>query len=262
MPPFDVGYNYNKEELINKNATTNISSVSIVLAVLNERDYIIPVLQNLKKLVAENTIPITEIIFVDDCSEDGTTQLIRTEIQKDYPFQIRLIYRDYKFGLVNAQLTGAKASLGEAILIMDCDLQHPINLIPNMVEGISDQCDLVIASRYVPGGKLSWSPFRGIISRTATWLTKAFLPACRTTKDPVSGFFIAKRDFFDKVPLVSNRTKLLPYLLVFGKPKFVELPYHFVDRLAGGSKIVNSNGKFILNYLKELLFYWKITLKR
>lgn len=138
-------------------------------------------------------------------------------------------------------MEGVLSSQARYVAVMDADLQHDERLLPRMLRLLQrDQADLVIASRYVAGGAATGlSSSRLSISRTATRWAQKLMGI--TVQDPMSGFFMARRERLDAIaPQLSNEGfKLLFDILVAssrGQMRVVELPYAFLPRLHGASK--------------------------
>jgi dolichol-phosphate mannosyltransferase len=143
---------------------------------------------------------------------------------------------------------------------MDCDLQHPVDFIPDFIEKLEDDPDIVIGSRYMPGGYNSWPAYRGFVSRTATFLSHALISSSRKVKDPLSGYFLIKRDMISKLkPYTGMYKPLLFAVAVSGNPRMVEIPIRMEERDAGESKIVTNPVKVVVKYLREILVFFKYT---
>jgi len=191
-----------------------------------------------------------ELVIVDDNSPDGTGAFA-DELAKTH--RIKVIHRAGKLGLSSAVLEGFKAASGSILLVMDADLSHPPEKIPEMVSKIeSGEAEMVVGSRYVKGGSVENWPFtRKIISKSATllarWLTKV--------KDPMSGFFALKRSVIDCVELNPVGYKIGLEILVKGKcSKVAEVPIHFADRKAGTSKL---GGTEVLKYIDHVTMLYE-----
>lgn len=191
-----------------------------------------------------------EIIVVDDNSPDGTANLAKM-LNKKYG-NIRVLERPGKLGLGSAVIDGFKASRSSVLAVMDADLQHPPELLPKMYKKILEGYDLVIASRYISGGRIEgWSLLRKIISLGAIKLTYLFIPRTRMFKDPLSGFFMIRRECINDIVLDVQGFKILLEIIIKGKfNSAVEVSYTFTSRLKGKSKL---NMKEILNYIFTLL---------
>jgi len=150
---------------------------------------------------------------------------------------------------------GALASAAPYVAVIDADLQHDEALLPKMFDTISGgDVDLVIASRYVsdPGDVQGLSHTRELGSRLANTLGRLVLR--QDVSDPVSGFFMIRRERIEQVAhkLTTEGFKIL-FDVIASQPapmKIVELPYTFRERLAGGSKL---DRRIVIDYLGLLL---------
>lgn len=214
--------------------------ISIVIPTYNERDTIKELTQRLTNACKDYEI---EIIIVDDNSPDGTGK-IADNLAKKYP--IKVIHRDEKLGLSSAVINGISKSSGDIICVMDADLSHPPEIVPELIEE-GKNSDIVIASRYVEGGSIKdWSFTRRIISYCATMLAR---PLVRV-KDPISGFFLFRRTVINGAKLDPIGFKICLEILAKGDYKTVkEIPFIFSNRSKGSSKL---NLKEILGYIKHI----------
>ena len=188
-----------------------------------------------------------EVIFVDDNSQDGSEELA-TQLAQRLP--VRMLVRHNEKGLATAVLHGLDAACGEFVVVMDADLSHPAERIPEMLSKLeSGAHDFVVGSRYVAGGSLdpSWTWFRHLNSKIATWLA---LPLARV-RDPMSGFFAFRRAAIPEPRILSPiGYKIGLELLVKGEFKNPgEVPIHFADRVQGQSKL---SWKEQVRYLRHL----------
>lgn len=237
--------------------TQALTSVSILTASLNEAQNIGFWLQSILVLYEDKKLDdIKEIVIVDDGSNDGTVQKILS-IAESYPLPIKLIQRNRKMGTLNAQISGALHCTSDYILIMDCDLQHPIDLIPKLIENLDEQPDIVIGSRYIKGGVNRWNPYRGTVSRTATIIAHIMIKGARTVKDPMSGYFIIRKNLIRELRPYEGMYKALLYALSMHKKLgIIEVPFSMVDRTYGESKVVINPLKTIMKYIREVLVFW------
>ena len=222
--------------------------ISFVLATLNEA-------ANLPTLLREiegSCKLLHEIIIVDDGSVDGTIPQIRSWVSSHQ--NILPIFNRSSRGLLNAHLQGLERASGRYVIVMDSDLQHPPSLIPKIYERLRAGDELVVASRYAPGGSAAdRKPLRGIISRGATWVTHLLLPPTRGLSDPLSGYFGINLDSVRHYWPGHLGYKLLLFILAANdNPRKCEVPYDFHERRNGGSKVVNRTA-FIPTFLRELL---------
>ncbi len=189
-----------------------------------------------------------EIVVVDDNSPDGTGQIVERLAAAGYP--VRCLHRSGKLGLSSGVIDGWKFARpdSEALGAMDADFSHDANIIPTMVNALSNGYDLAIGSRYVAGGGIEdWPLQRKITSLVAIALAKPLTPV----RDITSGYFLVRRSAVEGIELDPSGFKI--GLEVIAKAKYgraLEVPYVFTDRVAGTSKL---NGKEIFNYLRQLV---------
>ena len=234
-----------------------VHGVSIVIPVLNEAENIKTLISGIES-IKKGTYGkyVNEVIFVDDGSSDGTVQLIKDISKEINSFSIRVIERDIKRGTVNAQLHGISVAENEAVIIMDGDLQHPVTYIEKLVEEYMHGYDLVVASRYVAGGKTKRTVMHGLISRGANILAKFMLPWVKKVKDPISGFFIVNRKIVPYNLIVNGFNKLALYILTCRSGVGVsEIPFAFEERSRGKSKVSTGGIYFMVKYVGELRYY-------
>lgn len=186
-----------------------------------------------------------EILIVDDDSCDGTSEIVSAICREDA--RIRLLVRKGKRGLAGAVLHGWKHTDAPIVGVMDADLQHPPELLPELVAAVLSGCDLAIGSRYAAGGKLGrWSPLRKLVSASAVWATWPIQKSGLRARDPMSGFFLVRRDCLTGVPFQKSGFKLLLEILVRARISSVrEVPFAFGQRFRGSSK---ANAKVALEY--------------
>lgn len=233
------------------------NTLSILTASLNEVDNICMWLNEISVIITSKKLTkVKEIIIVDDGSTDGTIEKILT-LKESYLIPIKLIQRKRKMGTLNAQIIGARECDTDYVLVMDCDLQHPIEQMIKLIEQLQSQPDIVIGSRYIRGGANKWSPYRGVVSRVATFIAKLLISESRNVKDPLSGYFVIKTELISKLRPYEGMYKPLLYALAMHKNlKKIEVPVSMEVRIEGVSKIVNNPIKLILKYLREVLVFW------
>ena len=212
------------------------AELTLVVPTRNERDNIAPLVDRLRQVLAGTA---WEVIFADDDSTDGTIDEVRRLARLDA--RVRLLHRIGRRGLASACIEGIQASAAPYVGVMDADLQHDEALLPQMLAVLQGEpIDLVIGSRYVAGGGVGeWDSTRASISGVATRLGRLVLKA--EVADPMSGFFMMRRDAFDGAVrgLSALGFKILVDLLASSpKPlRIKELPYQFRPRVAGESKL-------------------------
>lgn len=186
-----------------------------------------------------------ELIIVDDNSPDGTGHLA-DELARQH--RIQVIHRAGKLGLGTAVIAGFERAQAPIVGVIDADLSHPPHVLPRMTAVMQQTgADLVVASRYIPGGGVrNWPLGRRLMSRVACMLAGGLTPV----RDAASGFFLIKRELATGVRISAGGFKICLELLVRGRPaRVVEIPYVFEDRAAGESKM---NHKEALGYLVQL----------
>lgn len=198
-----------------------------------------------------------EILIVDDNSPDDTADVCE-ELSKNYP--LRLEIRTTDRGLSSAVLHGMNVARGRNFLVMDADLSHPPERIPDLFESLeSGDADFVIGSRYVRGAGTEddWGLFRWVNSKVATLLAWPLTSA----KDPMAGFFALRREVLESsAKLDPIGYKIGLELIVKGGCRQVkEVPIFFRDRLHGESKLTI---KEQLNYLRHLKRLYEFKLGR
>ncbi len=177
-----------------------------------------------------------EVIYVDDNSPDGTADAVK-QIAAHDP-RVRCLKRVGRRGLAGACIEGILSSAAPYVAVMDADLQHDEKVLPAMLAKLkAGEADLVAGSRYVEGGSAaSYSERRGAISRLATKMTR--LLTGTELSDPMSGFFMMRRDRFDEIaPRLSPQGfKILLDIAGSGSFRIAEQPFVFGARFAGESK--------------------------
>jgi dolichol-phosphate mannosyltransferase len=180
-----------------------------------------------------------EVVFVDDDSPDGTAQAARTLAQTDP--RVRCIRRIGRRGLSSAVIEGALSSSADYVAVIDGDLQHDETRIPLMLAALENGAELAVGSRHVAGGDNAGlgSPLRQRLSNSGIKVAQIVTGA--TINDPMSGFFMLRRDLFESLAarLTGQGFKILLDLILAApkKLKIVEIPYKFRPRSAGESKL-------------------------
>ncbi|HVU20274.1 MAG TPA: glycosyltransferase family 2 protein [Rhizomicrobium sp.] len=208
--------------------------MSVVLPTFKERGNIAEIV---RRLAATLKGIRWEAIFVDDNSPDGTSNVAKEIAARDP--RVRCIRRVGRRGLAGACIEGMLSSSAPFVAVMDADLQHDETVLPKMLAKLAGgDFDLVAATRYVEGGSAeSFGEARGAISRIATRITHSVLGI--SLSDPMSGFFMLRRDKFDEiVPRLSPAgfKILLDIVTAADQLRIAEQPFVFGTRHAGESK--------------------------
>ena len=218
--------------------------LSIVVPTYNERDRLADLVREIFSAYAAEGLD-GELVIVDDNSPDGTGA-VADELAMRH--RITVLHRRGKLGLGTAVIEGFAAATAPIVGVIDADLSHPPALLPRMLAVMqSASADFVIGSRYIPGGGTrNWGLARLMMSRVACMMARGLTPI----RDATSGFFLIRRDLARDVRISSGGFKICLELLVRGRPRsVVEVPYVFVGRTAGESKM---NLKEALGYLEQL----------
>ncbi len=188
--------------------------ISIVIPALNEEKNIKPLTLRIIKVLKKNKF---EIIFVDDNSTDQSKKILLA-LSKKYKF-FKPIFRKKNRDLTQSCFDGIKKSKYQNILILDADLQHDPKYIPQMFKEFNKGKDIVIGARKLTSGKnKGLSETRRFASVFLIFLFKFF---DIQTKDPMSGFFLFKKDIYlkNKSRFFGKGFKILADLLINSKAK-------------------------------------------
>jgi dolichol-phosphate mannosyltransferase len=224
-----------------------LTKLSIIVPTYNERE-------NLPILAARIHDALSfldyELVVVDDNSPDGTGELAE-ELAKEKP--IKVVHRQGKMGLASAVIDGFRHAQGDVLGVIDADLQHPPEKIPDLYRE-TGRADIVVASRYVEGGGMEkWTLTREVISRVAKIIPRFLFAKLRNVKDPLSGFFLFRKKVIEGIDLNPIGYKILLEILVKGNHnRVVEVPYVFKGRERGKSSF---NKTEQINYLRHL---WRL----
>jgi dolichol-phosphate mannosyltransferase len=209
--------------------------LSVVLPTYNEAANISTMVTHIAGVLSG--IP-HEIIVVDDNSPDATWQVAES-LKIQFP-QVRVIRRLTEKGLSSAAVAGFAAAEGTILCLMDSDGQHDPALLPVAWQTIQNGADIVVGSRYMPGGSVGeWIRDRRILSRMGTWLAQCV--SRRDVTDPLSGFFALRREAFltCQNKLRPSGFKILLEILAHlpASARVTEIPLVFKMRTAGESKL-------------------------
>lgn len=225
--------------------------LSLVVPTRNERDNVLPLLNRVARALGATDY---DVLFVDD-SDDDTPDVIRAAIAM-HPC-VRLLHRaesERAGGLATAVVAGLAEARGQYIAVIDGDLQHPPEVLRTMLSAAAD-ADIVVASRYIAGGSSAGldGVHRQLVSRSSRALAATLFPRISACTDPMSGFFLFRREVVDGVELRPTGFKILLEVLVRGKwNRLSEVPFHFEGREAGTSKASVQQGVAYLRHLREL----------
>lgn len=212
------------------------AELAVIIPTRNERANIAPLVARLQVVLAGIA---WEAVFVDDDSIDGTAEAVREIAVRDP--RVRCLSRIGRRGLSSACIEGWASVSAPFLAVMDADLQHDEALLPAMLARLrSGEYDVAIGSRYVAGGSVGeWGAFRRMVSRLGTAAGRRLMHV--TVADPMSGFFMLRREVFESVAhrLTGTGFKILLDLLASAQRplRIDELPFTFRPRVAGESKL-------------------------
>lgn len=232
-------------------------SLTILVPTRNESGNIAMLLSRIEKAV--DGIP-TEVLFVDDSTDDTPATIKR--LAGEYPsIEVRLLHRiveERTGGLGGAVVAGMCLAYAPLVIVMDGDLQHPPELIPQLFAKAGDgPFDLVVASRRVAESDArSLGLVRNLISRGLDLIARVLFPGeLKGVSDPLTGFFLVRMAAINLDILHPQGFKILLEILVRNPQlRKAELPFHFGERFAGKSKASSKEAYKYLKLLARLRF--------
>lgn len=217
-------------------------SLSIIVPTKNEAQNVLPLLKRLESAVVSEEIAAkdVEVIFVDDSEDDTPAKIEEAGLQFSFAITSIVRPRERRNGLGMAVVEGMQIARGTWVVVMDGDLQHPPELIPQLLQKArSTEADLVAGSRLAEGGSadsLGWR--RKLLSHALAQFSRFIFPKnLRSITDPLTGFFLFRRSAVNPDYLRPKGFKILLEILVrCPKLKVAEVPFEFGQRLSGKSK--------------------------
>ncbi|MBD2251745.1 glycosyltransferase [Nostoc parmelioides] len=224
---------------------------SLIIPTYKERDNIENVVKILSQTLDEFIPGDYELIVVDDDSPDMTWEVAHS-LTEVYP-QLRVMRRQQERGLSSAVVRGWQVARGSVLGVIDGDLQHPPEVLTQLLTKITQGADLALASRHVDGGGVSsWSVVRRFLSRGAQVLGLMLLPGVLgRVSDPMSGYFMVRRSSVAGATLNPVGYKILLEVIGRGNVKNIaEVGYVFCERQQGESKVT---WKQYIDYIHHLI---------
>jgi dolichol-phosphate mannosyltransferase len=226
------------------------TTLTVVVPTYHEVENIPHLVARLKVLRESGGLDL-ELLLMDDDSQDGSDQLVGS---LGLPW-VRIITRKTNRGLSYAVLDGLMLSNRETLVVMDADLSHPPEKIPELLAALDSGMEVAVGSRFADGGSTAddWGVFRWLNSRIATLLA---LPLT-TLSDPMSGFFAIRRE-----TVLAGRDfnpvgyKILLELIIKCRcRRVIDIPIHFDNRRFGESKLSFKEQLKYIQHLRRLYIY-------
>lgn len=224
--------------------------ISVISPTYNESENVGLLISELEKILGGLDY---EILISDDDSPDLTWSRVQ-EIGHRNP-RVRALRRTANRGLGASVVDGFAIATGDVVACIDADLQHDPALLPRMFQELMNGSDLVVATRYMPGGgATNWNAVRRLGSWGCTKLAQWVLGL--RLRDPMSGYFMMRRDEFLRIRerLDVRGFKILLEIVAQTRPsRLVEVPYTFGPRAYGESKLTRG---IVFAYLAQL---WRLS---
>ncbi|CCH59329.1 hypothetical protein TBLA_0B04940 [Henningerozyma blattae CBS 6284] len=224
---------------------------SIIVPTYDEKSNIKTLTTNLFPSLATEESNLTELIFVDNNSNDGSIQQVEELNRQGY--NVRIIIRRKNHGLSSSVLRGFQAAQGDILICMDANLQHTPESVPQLIESLRIH-PFTIGTRYVTnvGIEQDWPLYRRVISKGSSLLAKPLT----TTSDPMIGFFGLPRKYLIQLKAGAINPQCfkisLELMVKLRLPKRCtvgEILYSLGITSEGQSKLP---GKVILQYVLQL----------
>jgi dolichol-phosphate mannosyltransferase len=226
---------------------------SLIVPTFNEGQNVRSLVSKLTNLLDDLMPGKYELIIVDDNSPDRTWETALL-LMPEYPM-LKVVCRTEERGLSSAVIRGWQVARGQVLGVIDGDLQHPPEILCEMLQAIRQGADLAVASRHVEGGGVSdWGFLRRILSRGAQTLGLIVLPnVVGRVSDPMSGYFLVRRNVISERDLHPMGYKILLEVIGRGAINTIaEIGYVFQERKEGASKVTWRQYVEYLNHLARL----------
>lgn len=227
--------------MIGPGTTRNLPVVRtlVVVPTYNEAENIATLLQRVR-----TAAPAADILVVDDASPDGTAAIVE-ETAARLGGRIEVLGRPGKAGLGAAYRAGfgwGRAHGYDVFVEIDADLSHDPATLPGMLDAVGAGADVVIGSRYVPGGSIpEWAWHRRALSRWGNRYAAGMLRL--DVADATAGYRAYRGELLDRIDLLAVRADgygfqiEMTYRAAEVGGAIVEVPISFTDRTEGSSKM-------------------------
>jgi dolichol-phosphate mannosyltransferase len=234
-----------------------LTRVALVVPTRNEATHVRPFIERVE--AALGPFPIDWHAEVIDDSEDETPALLRGLANRGAPLEITRQADAGQGGLGGAVRTGLARAHGEIICVIDADLQHPPEILPELLAPVVlGRADICVGSRYRRGGSAAGleSRWRRLAARASGAAVRWLFPATRLTTDPGSGLFALRREVLDSLTLRPSGSRVLVEILVRAKWRTVcDVPYRFAVPDDGSTHLGVAAGFAVA---RELASLWKL----
>jgi len=234
----------------------------IISPTYNERPNIQKLIPAIDRVISKIENWEVKLLVVDDSSPDGTAEEVKN-LQKKYGF-VELLVNAQKAGLGGAYLKGMAQAVdvmkADVVFEMDADLSHDPKKVPAFLAAIDDGADMVLGSRYIKGGSIpaNWGLHRKFLSVVGNWFISLVL-ASTAVKDWTGGYRAIRKEVYESVKESLSSDQFSGYTFQIGfllkalraGYKVTEVPFHFIDRTEGVSKM---GTEYIVNTLRFILF--------
>jgi dolichol-phosphate mannosyltransferase len=234
----------------NRHSLSSLPAVSVIVPTYQEFANLPALIERIDQVRRAAELDL-ELLIVDDDSRDGTEELVAGLRQ---PW-VRLIVRKTNRGLSPAVIEGLSSATHDIVVVMDADLSHPPEKLPELISALENGADFVIGSRYVHGGATgeAWGIFRRLNSKVATWLARPLTSAA----DPLAGFIAFRRAALQQAPFLNpvGYKVGLELIVKCGFRSVKEVPIYFAQRQAGHSKLTFKEQLRYLQHLRRLMVF-------
>jgi dolichol-phosphate mannosyltransferase len=209
--------------------------LALVIPTFNEAACLPATIERVLETLAAQPMPF-EILVVDDESRDATAAVAAAVAARDP--RVRLLVRRGERGLSGAVLHGWQHTDASLVGVMDADLQHPPELLRELVDAMQRGADVALASRYAGRDATHrWNPLRRLATAVSIRMAAPLQRREIRVRDPLSGYFVVRRRCVAEVPFRQTGFKLLLEILTRGRVRRVtEIPFEFGRRRGGRSK--------------------------
>lgn len=224
--------------------------VTVIVPTLREVEGLPSLLDRLERVRVDADLDL-EVLIMDDRSRDGSVEYV----QRRSAAWARIVERLSDPGLSRAVLEGFELARRDFIVVMDADLSHPPEVIPELLARLDEGDEMAIGSRFVAGSSVdaSWGLGRRLTARVAKLLARPLTGV----RDPGAGFFAFHRSLLARAdPLRPIGFRIALELIVKARcQRVAEVPIHFANRTSGRSKLTAQQSLYYLRHLRRLYLY-------